>query len=219
MKKAFILPLVFLIVMTGITSIGVVSFIKYRKNVSSVNIKSSTLADISAAENERNSSQRFLVSPTPLVNSNKTLPDKPKVERESDFSSIYISAPQPTEIFLVDKNGKRVGKDPKDSEIYSEIEDSNYYLELPIGDPFSQKSPPPNSGVNELYILDPEAGFYVVKLYSPSTEIRADFSVYDREGDISVRDVSQKVQPNLVLEFELKYSPEAGSKIDLKQKN
>lgn len=161
-----------------------------------------------------------LNSPTPLYSAtSEAVPSKKENKSSSNFSGILIVAPERTEFFVVHENGSRVGKDPEDGKIYEELPNSDYFIEPPIGNPQSTKTPTPYSGTQQLEMLDPIAGIYNLKLYSPTGVVKVTIATYDIEANSKVFEIDQSVEPNQGLEFDLIYSPEVGAKVDLKQKN
>lgn len=125
----------------------------------------------------------------------------------TDLSALYLTTPAPSELFLTDSHGRRVGKDPQTGIIYTEIPNSFYFLESAFANQ-SQADPilpSENKGVNTLVILTPQQEELNVQAFGP-TNHEIDFSAYDRNGDIQ----NQTLNTN-GSSFEVNYSPEPGS--------
>lgn len=181
---------------------------------------SSFVSNPPTIKNARSFERNSVVFPAPITEAtSESVHAGIKIDGSSNLSAIIIYAHEPMSVFLVDKDGNRVGKDPKDGKIYAELRDSSYHLEAAIGNPENKSTPPPNLGVQELYVLKPQAGLYSIKMYNPGGEVKADIAVYDKEGNASGKELNQKVEPNQTIEFDLNYSPDVGSKILLNQKN
>jgi len=133
----------------------------------------------------------------------------------TDLSTIYISTPAPTELFLVDSLGRRVGKDPETGEVYAEIPNSYYTLETQFSDQsfLDPQIPESNLGVNTLVIINPQLDDYTINS-SGSQNYPIDFSTYDVNGDISVENF-QNLDGHQ--NFNLEFSPEPGSQIQVAQ--
>ena len=143
-----------------------------------------------------------------------------KYEKTStDLSAIQISAPNPTQLFLVDANGKRVGKDPTTGTLYNEIPNSFYVSEPALADQTQENPPLPDDSktVNTLIILTPESQIFNVQVSSPKN-YSIDFSTYDQNGDITSQQFSQTTSQGAAQNYQLNYSPQPGSKIEVVQK-
>lgn len=127
----------------------------------------------------------------------------PATKNDAGLSALEITAIAPVSILVTDFAGRRAGADPYSETVYKEIADSSYALESLT------------KNVQTLRIQGPVSGAYSVRLYSTKAKIEAEFSVYDKEGNISVSQVKQTLFPNKPLDFELNYSPKVGSKINL----
>ncbi len=130
----------------------------------------------------------------------------------TDLSTIYISPPPPNELFLTDSQGRRVGKDAESGAIYQEIPNSFYFLEpaLTNQNQPTPQTPPANTGVNTLVIINPGQDTFTI--HSQSGPI--DFSAYDINGEIKTIE-----QSTASLEtFEMSYSPEPGADFQVLQK-
>lgn len=132
----------------------------------------------------------------------------------SDLSTIYITTPTPTQIFLVDSLGRRVGQDPNSGVIYNEIPNSFYFLEPILRDDTFEDSPSPNpnDGVTTLAIINPEPGLFQITTSGFGEDYDISFAGYDRDGNITTRDFHGQGQ-----NYALSYSPELGSQINVTQ--
>ncbi|PIR99272.1 hypothetical protein COT87_00355 [Candidatus Collierbacteria bacterium CG10_big_fil_rev_8_21_14_0_10_44_9] len=123
----------------------------------------------------------------------------------TDLSSIYISTPAPNDLLITDSQGRKAGKDPQTGQTFSEIPNSYYFLEPSFADQSQEnpQTPQEGQGVNMLVIINPDLGSYNLNSSQASS---IDFSSYDRNGDISVKEFSTNSSEN----FGLDYSPEPG---------
>lgn len=123
----------------------------------------------------------------------------------TDLSAIYIQSPAPTDIFLTNSTGQRVGKDPTTGIIYTEIPNSYYYVEEEITDPGPETQTVSNGGVTTLIVLLPPEDLYRV-ITSDNTTKKIEFSSYDQEGNITT-----KYFENGANEFNITFNPMVGS--------
>lgn len=137
----------------------------------------------------------------------------------TDLSTIYISTPTPTHLFLQDTQGRRVGKDPATGIIYNEIPNSFYILEPALVDDSAENAslPPEDKGVNTLMIINPDAGDFSVEISNTIGSYDVSISGYDRNGDINVQRFNQLLPQDETHEYQLNYSPEPGSQINITQ--
>lgn len=137
----------------------------------------------------------------------------------TDLSTIYISTPTPTELFLTDRLGRRVGKDPITGIVYNEIPNSFYILEPTLIDDSVDNSstPPDNSGVTTLVIINPTEGNFDVKTFNFTENYAINFSGYDRNGDINQKEFIQMTSANGTQVYDLNYSPESDSQFEVSQ--
>ncbi|KKU90725.1 MAG: hypothetical protein UY23_C0008G0010, partial [Candidatus Jorgensenbacteria bacterium GW2011_GWA1_48_11] len=133
-------------------------------------------------------------------------------ETQTDLSTLYISASTPTELFLIDSLGRRVGKDPNTGVIYFEIPNSYYGVESVIVD--TSFDPPPSSvgnGIVTLFVINPTAGEFSLNAYEAGDDTQFSIAGYDRNGEISV----QELLPGSSGDYEVSYSPEPGGQIEV----
>lgn len=152
---------------------------------------------------------------TTLAAYNNQFQSSRRFEKTStDLSALYLTTPAPTEIFLTDSLGRRVGKDPQTGIIYTEIPNSFYFLESAYADQSQAdpQLPQEGQGINTLVILTPPKEQFNIQV-SGSAENKVDFSAYDRNGDIQ----NQTLNTN-GSNFEVNFSPEPGASFEVFQK-
>lgn len=137
----------------------------------------------------------------------------------TDLSTIYISTPAPTEIFITDSLGRKAGKDLASGVIYSEIPNSFYFLEPTLADDSNENAHILSSGngITTLAIINPGAGKFDVRVSNLGTNVAIDFASYDRHGEIITKEFSQTIPQGGTQEYTLNYSPEPGSQIQVTQ--
>lgn len=138
----------------------------------------------------------------------------------TDLSTLYISTPSPNQIFLIDSQGRRVGKDPQTETIYNEIPNSFYFLESTLIDQNQNNppQPPENTGVQTLAIINPSNEQFQITIFgSTSGNYQIDFSAYDQNGQISTQEINTQTTTGSHPTFTADYSPEPGSEIKVVQ--
>lgn len=142
-----------------------------------------------------------------------------KYEKTStDLSAIYIMTPSPTKILMTNEAGKKLGEDPQTGQIFQEIPNGFYFVESTIKNANQENSEPnPSSGITTLVILTPQKQNFNIQTFGP-TNYQIDFSGYDQGGDITSKIFKQTTSTGTITNYELKYTPEPGSQINLTQK-
>jgi hypothetical protein len=120
----------------------------------------------------------------------------------TDLSAIYIATQSPTQLFLIDSLGRRVGEDPTTGVIYNEIPNSYYFHEALSNLP----------EITVLAIINPPTDNFTIIAFGYTNEYNISFSGYDRDGNISIQDFH-----GLIPQYILSYSPEPGSQIHVSQ--
>lgn len=128
----------------------------------------------------------------------------------TDLSALYLTTPSPNDLFLVDSQGRRVGRDPETGAVYTEIPNSYYFLEPAFPDQFQEDptQPSESEGVNTLLILTPGLDTFTIN----SQGGPVDFSAYDQNGDIKTETFNSSPHS-----FEINYSPEPGASFEVFQ--
>ena len=85
----------------------------------------------------------------------------------SDFSSLEITTKKPTNILLIDGEGRKTGYDASTGEVFEDIPNSSYVSSNNIQRPGDTIES--GSGVHSIYIRNPEKGDYTI-----SAELRQD---------------------------------------------
>jgi len=134
----------------------------------------------------------------------------------TDLSVIYIQSPAPTDIFLTNSQGQRVGKDPTTGTVYTEIPNSYYYTETSIANQDNPNQANAGQGVTTLIILTPQADTYNVAENNPESAPKIEFTGYDQHGDSSIKNFTIG-NPNTPTDFNLNYSPELGTTIKVER--
>lgn len=131
----------------------------------------------------------------------------------TDLSALLLSIPSPGNFLIIDSQGRKLGKDPVTGEVFNQIPNGNYYLQEPITDDTSANpvAPPEGSGNFYIEILDPQADDYLVQAEGENSDVI--FLAYDQNADVSGRTFMIQGQQ----EFQLNYSPEPGSQIEITQ--
>ena len=99
------------------------------------------------------------------------------VPRVDDNSAITIEAYSPVEIYVIDPQGRRLGKDPVTGQEFDEIPNGGYYTDTSFID---------GSKIKTIEILKPADGDYAINVIG--TDIGSyviDYSGYDESGDWS----------------------------------
>jgi hypothetical protein len=120
----------------------------------------------------------------------------------TDLSAIYIATQSPTQLFLIDSLGRRVGEDPITGVIYNEIPNSYYFHEALSNLP----------EIRVLAIINPPTDNFTIIAFGYTNEYSISFSGYDKDGNISIQDFH-----GLIPQYILSYSPEPGSQIHVSQ--
>jgi hypothetical protein len=133
--------------------------------------------------------------------SNQFLGTRRFEKTNTDLSSLYLSTPSPNDLFIVDSQGRRVGKDPVSGQVYAEIPNSFYFLESSLSDQSQTNPAIPNNndGVNMLVIINPQNDIYNLKTTKAGP---VDLSAYDTLGEINSIVTSTAKPTN----FEINYS-------------
>lgn len=135
----------------------------------------------------------------------------------TDLSAIYIQSPAPTDIFLTNSQGQRVGKDPATGTVYTEIPNSYYYTETEVtNQDNSSAQAAAGQGITTLIILTPQPDTYKVTENNSTSAPKIEFTGYDQYGDSSIKDFTNGAT-NIPTSFNLNYSPELGSTIKVER--
>lgn len=137
----------------------------------------------------------------------------------TDLSTIYITTPLPTDILLIDSQGRRVGKDPTTGIIYEEIPNSSYFLEPALVDDSIEDAPlpPASTGVTTLSIVNPQQGNFNIQTSDSEGNYSITFYGFDLNGEPSMQELQPSVTPGATQEFQLNYSQEPGFQIQVTQ--
>lgn len=143
--------------------------------------------------------------------SNSFLSSRRFEKTSTDLSAIYISTPSPNELFIVDPQGRRAGKDPQTGQTYSEIPNSFYFLEPSFSDQTQENATPPaDLGVNMLVIINPGKGSFDFSAGQGQINI----SFYNQNGDITQKEFTADTSKSL----NVSYSPIPGETSSFLQK-
>jgi len=132
----------------------------------------------------------------------------------TNLSAILISIPASGSILLIDSQGRKLGQDPATGEVFNQIQNGNYYFQEPITDDDTIGNtaiPPEGSGNYYIEILDSQEDSYTIQVAGEN--LNAFFFGYDQNGDVS----GGSFNINGEEEFELGYSSEPGSQIEVTQ--
>ncbi len=131
----------------------------------------------------------------------------------TDLSTLYITAPTPSDLFLIDSQGRRTGRDPTTGEIYLEIPNSYYLIESTLlDDTFEETTPfPEREGVTTLAVINPTQDEFILSAFGAGKETEFTISAYDTYGEISVEQFRQGSGGS----YEVNYSPEPGTVVEV----
>jgi len=133
------------------------------------------------------------------------------------LAGLYITAHSPVELVLTAPDGTQTGFNPLTNLRTSVIPQSGYgdFSSLANDENHALPPLPPSKTVA---VVDPANGDYALQVIGTDTgSFTLDFIGYDANGSRTLKTVSGKTRPGLVLDYGIKYSSVPGAIIEIKQ--
>ena len=128
-------------------------------------------------------------------------------------AGISLNLASPAELFIVDPQGRRLGKDPVSNIVYNEIPGGSYGVDG-ISNADVEDPPSPHE-VKNIWIPNPEVGQYITKVIGTGTgSYTLDSLAYDYLGDSHSQTLTAQTQSAFVDEYRLNV-PATGEQINL----